>query len=48
MSTARITADETYKYSDAWSIIESYFKNKHLQQLLKHQIESFNDFIQNM
>ena len=32
---------------DTWSVIESYFKNKHLHQLVKHQIESYNDFIQN-
>ena len=30
-----------------WSIIESYFDKKHLQQLVKHQIESYNDFIEN-
>ena len=32
---------------EAWTIIESYFENKHLHQLVKHQIESYNDFIQN-
>jgi DNA-directed RNA polymerase II subunit RPB2 len=29
-----------------WSIIESYFSKKHLQQLVKHQVESYNDFIE--
>ena len=29
----------------SWSIINSYFDNKHLKQLVKHQIESFNHFI---
>ena len=29
----------------SWSIIESYFKNKHLKQLVKHQLESYNYFI---
>ena len=24
-----------------WVFIESYFKNKHLKQLVKHQLESF-------
>ena len=48
MANVRINSDKSsYEYSDAWSVIESYFKNKHLQQLLKHQLESFNDFIQN-
>tara|TARA_Y100000389_G_scaffold204956_1_gene261238 strand:- start:20724 stop:25679 length:4956 start_codon:yes stop_codon:yes gene_type:complete len=28
-----------------WVIIESYFKNKHLKQLVKHQIESYNQFV---
>ena len=29
----------------SWSIINSYFDNKHLKQLVKHQIESYNYFI---
>lgn len=33
--------------NDAWKVIESYFDNKHLDQLVKHQVESYNDFIQN-
>ena len=28
-----------------WSIIESYFRGKHLKQLVRHQIESYNDFV---
>ena len=28
-----------------WTIIESYFKNKHLECLVRHQIESYNNFI---
>lgn len=28
-----------------WTIINAYFSNKHLQQLVRHQIESYNDFI---
>lgn len=31
----------------SWTLIKSYFENKHLHQLVKHQIESYNDFIQN-
>ena len=27
-----------------WYLIESYFNNKHLKQLIRHQIESFNYF----
>ena len=34
------------KYIEApWSIIESYFKGQYLQRLVRHQIESYNDFI---
>jgi DNA-directed RNA polymerase II subunit RPB2 len=32
---------------DNWSVIESYFKDEHLKRLVDHQIESFNDFINN-
>ena len=32
--------------NDMWKVIESYFENKHLHQLVKHQIESYNDFIE--
>ena len=28
-----------------WSIIESYFKGQHLERLVRHQLESFNDFV---
>ena len=29
----------------SWNIINSYFKNKELQRLVRHQIESYNNFI---
>ena len=32
---------------DTWKIINSYFDKCHLEQLVKHHIESYNDFIQN-
>ena len=28
-----------------WSLIESYFKDQHLSQLVRHQLESYNDFV---
>jgi DNA-directed RNA polymerase beta subunit len=28
-----------------WTIIESYFKDKHLDRLVRHQIESYNNFV---
>ena len=30
----------------AWPLINSYFSKEHLQQLVRHQIESYNDFIE--
>ena len=30
-----------------WVLIESYFKHKHLKQLVKHQLESYNYFVNN-
>ena len=34
------------KYAETpWTIIESYFNSQHLKQLVRHQIESYNDFI---
>lgn len=34
------------KYTETpWTIIESYFSSQHLKQLVRHQIESYNDFI---
>jgi DNA-directed RNA polymerase II subunit RPB2 len=35
-----------YQKNDCWKIIESYFEDKHLVQLVRHQIDSYNDFIQ--
>ena len=30
-----------------WILIETYFKHKHLKQLVKHQLESYNYFVNN-
>ena len=38
--------DALPNYSEApWKIISSYFENQHLKRLVRHQIESYNDFI---
>ena len=29
----------------SWNIIEKYFKEGHLKQLIRHQLESYNYFI---
>ena len=28
-----------------WTIIDSYFKDKHLERLVRHQLESYNNFV---
>ena len=34
------------KYIEApWSIINSYFKGNHLDKLVRHQLESYNNFV---
>ena len=30
-----------------WTIIKSYFENQHLKQLIRHQVESYNNFVMN-
>ncbi len=30
---------------EPWTIINSYFHGKHLKQLVRHQVESYNDFV---
>ena len=40
--------DNTKKITDSevpWLLIESYFKDQHLKQLVRHQIESYNYFV---
>ena len=43
-----INMDTEFDHTDTefpWVLIKSYFENKHLKQLVKHQIESFNLFV---
>lgn len=30
---------------EPWTVIESYFRNKHLDRLVRHQLESYNHFV---
>lgn len=39
------TIDYNNYIEQPWDIINSYFDGKHLEQLVRHQIESFNNFI---
>ena len=38
---------ENIDETDVWHVIGNYFEDKHLHQLVRHQVESYNDFIQN-
>jgi DNA-directed RNA polymerase II subunit RPB2 len=42
MATTRNTNSEL-----SWKIIESYFEGQHLKRCIRHQLESYNDFISN-
>ena len=47
MNTAMETDNKTYGWKsveDPWSIIEKYFEEGYLRKLVKHQIETFDDF----
>jgi DNA-directed RNA polymerase II subunit RPB2 len=37
--------DITEYIEEPWDVIGSYFKGHHLKQLVRHQIESYNDFV---
>jgi DNA-directed RNA polymerase II subunit RPB2 len=40
--------DNNIEYEEApWKIIGSYFDGQHLKRLVRHQIESYNDFVNN-
>ena len=43
-STKEETGDDKY-IETPWTIIESYFKGHHLERLVRHQLESYNDFV---
>ena len=41
----RIKKDEIDYKDISWKVIESYFQGQHLERLVRHQIESYNNFI---
>ena len=41
-----INIKEEEHTENMWSLIENYFKGKHLKQLVRHQIESYNNFVE--
>ena len=44
---SKTEAEPPSKSEIPWILIESYFKHKHLKQLVKHQLESYNYFVNN-
>ena len=30
---------------EPWDVIQSYFRGNHLERLVRHQLESYNDFV---
>ena len=38
-------SNEEYDVSQSWNIIESYFEGQHLGRLVRHQLESYNNFV---
>ena len=46
-SNMEIKVDNKIDDNDVWSLLGDYFADRHLHQLVRHQIESYNDFIQN-
>ena len=50
-NTMNTIKDTILNYGDGehsdlpWEIIESYFQGQHLQRLVRHQLESYNNFI---
>lgn len=45
MAEANAELINEYETETPWSIIESYFKGQHLERLVRHQLESYNDFV---
>ena len=40
-----IEDDNIYDNTKHWPIIESYFNGQHLARMVRHQVESYNDFV---
>jgi DNA-directed RNA polymerase II subunit RPB2 len=43
VTTDKVTQDPYIE--TPWSIIESYFRDQHLERLVRHQLESYNNFV---
>jgi len=43
--TCEFDLDKDKYIETPWTIIESYFKGQHLERLVRHQLESYNNFV---
>ena len=47
MESAKTPPQQNYDTNMSWNIVEKYFEGHHLERLVRHQIESYNNFVQN-
>lgn len=47
MDSVKTNPQQNYDTSMSWKMIEKYFDGHHLARLVRHQIESYNNFVQN-
>ena len=45
ITTGKMDLESSQYIEEPWTIIESYFRGMHLERLVRHQVESFNNFI---
>jgi DNA-directed RNA polymerase beta subunit len=45
MNTDKYDIESSPYIEDPWTIIESYFRGQHLDRLVRHQLESYNNFV---
>ena len=44
-TNGNVNIDTKNYIEEPWNVINSYFDGKHLKQLVRHQLESYNDFV---
>jgi DNA-directed RNA polymerase II subunit RPB2 len=44
-SNGNFVIENNQYIEDPWTVIESYFKDQHLDRLVRHQLESYNNFV---
>jgi len=44
-SNGNFSIENNQYIEDPWTVIESYFRDQHLDRLVRHQLESYNNFV---